>query len=670
MSKRAVLLIGFLSLWAWHCGTETAPTPPPNPPAVKVTLAPETGTVHSGKTLQFTATVRNATNTAVVWSVSGDGCSGAACGLISDTGLYTAPAVPPEPPNVTVKATSVADSSKSASATLYLLGTVVVTVRPADILVTAGRSRWFGAFVENAIDSRVIWTLSGATGSGAEYGSITDEGQYTAPSAIPADPVVTIIATSVEDPAVSGSTTATIRPGGTSEIVWTWVSGSDTTRHLGVYGTKGVSVPSNVPGSRGAGASWIDPSGNLWLFGGSGPGPGPVYAAITFNDLWKFDPATGEWTWMSGSDADAQPGVYGTKGVPDPLNVPGSRQNPLFWTDLPRGKFWMLGGMGYDSLGQNGSMNDLWSFDPATNQWTYVSGFYLTNEYGRYGTKGVPGPTNVPGARYRGATGIDAAGKLWLFGGWGFSRTGWFDFLNDLWRFDPDTLEWTWILGSDQAHDYGEYGTIGVSSPLNTPPARCDTTIWSDPDGRLWLFGGYLWDPGECYFNDLWRFDPATSEWTWISGSDWINERGYYGTLGSPGPLNVPGSRSFPVSWTDQSGNLWLFGGYGFDADGSLGELNDLWRFDPATSEWTWMAGSDLAGEPGNYGIKNVPDPSNVPGGRELGMTWIDAAGRFWLWGGYGYDSVKEPGSLNDLWYFIRSMSPGPAKDRPIREEP
>jgi hypothetical protein len=30
------------------------------------------------------------------------------------------------------------------------------------------------------------------------------------------------------------------------------------------------------------------------------------------------------------------------------------------------------------------------------------------------------------------------------------------------------------------------------------------------------------------------------------------------------------------VCWTDSSGNLWLFGGYGFDPENTLAFLNDL----------------------------------------------------------------------------------------------
>ena len=33
------------------------------------------------------------------------------------------------------------------------------------------------------------------------------------------------------------------------------------------------------------------------------------------------------------------------------------------------------------------------------------------------------------------------------------------------------------------------------------------------------------------------------------------------------------------ANWTDKAWNLWLFGGFGFDAYGSAGYLNDLWVY-------------------------------------------------------------------------------------------
>ena len=56
-----------------------------------------------------------------------------------------------------------------------------------------------------------------------------------------------------------------------------------------------------------------------------------------------------------------------------------------------------------------------------------------------------------------------------------------------------------------------------------------------------------------------------------------------YGTPGTPSASNGPGARYSASSWTDSSGNLWLFGGVGYDSGGADGNLNDLWRYSPST---------------------------------------------------------------------------------------
>ncbi len=68
-------------------------------------------------------------------------------------------------------------------------------------------------------------------------------------------------------------------------------------------------------------------------------------------------------------------------------------------------------------------------------------------------------------------------------------------------------------------------------------------------------------------------------KWTWVSGSDTVKQGGTYGTKGTGGPSNVPGARYLAVSWADAGSNLWLFGDLGYDSAGTLGRLNDLWRY-------------------------------------------------------------------------------------------
>jgi hypothetical protein len=65
-----------------------------------------------------------------------------------------------------------------------------------------------------------------------------------------------------------------------------------------------------------------------------------------------------------------------------------------------------------------------------------------------------------------------------------------------------------------------------------------------------------------------------------MGGSNEINALGVYGTLGVMAPFNQPGSREDGVGWADASGNLWLFGGFGYGVTGP-GYLNDLWKYTP-----------------------------------------------------------------------------------------
>lgn len=80
-------------------------------------------------------------------------------------------------------------------------------------------------------------------------------------------------------------------------------------------------------------------------------------------------------------------------------------------------------------------------------------------------------------------------------------------------------------------------------------------------------------------FNDLWEY--SSGQWTWVSGSNSPDQSGTYGTLETPGSSTVPGARQYSVDWVDSSGNFWIFSGYGLDSTGTLGYLNDLWRYEP-----------------------------------------------------------------------------------------
>ncbi len=217
-----------------------------------------------------------------------------------------------------------------------------------------------------------------------------------------------------------------------------------------------------------------------------------------------------------------------------------------------------------------------------------MSGNKTTNQNGIFGTKGIPDMVNYPGSRYSPpGSWTDTDGNLWLFGGSGYPESGNSGRLNDLWRFNITSKEWAWMSGSNTTNQKGEYGTKGVPDMANYPGARFDPVSWTDTDGNLWLFGGDGIDESDDigWLNDLWRFTITSNEWTWMSGSNTTNQKGEYGTKGVLDGANCPGARDRSVSWTDTDGDLWLFGGFGFDESGDLGFMNDLWRFD-CTKEW------------------------------------------------------------------------------------
>jgi hypothetical protein len=364
---------------------------------------------------------------------------------------------------------------------------------------------------------------------------------------------------------------------GPSTGQWVWQGGSDIVGATASYGSQGAPSASNNPGAREGAARWTDAAGNLWLFGGDDLA-GQTWE--DFNDLWSYNPSTQQWTWVGGSSSAANAGSYGTAGVPATSNLPPARTNAISWVD-GAGVFWMFGGA---QLNANGSylavFNDLWSYSPSTQQWTWVGGSNTPNAVGVYGTQGIAAAGNVPGARMAGSVWLDAGGNVWLFGGLGLEQ-GLGQEYNDLWSYSPSTQQWTWVGGSDGPNAAGVYGTQRAPAAGNGPGARVSAVSWKDRAGNFWLLGGYGYAQVGQFgdLNDLWEYNIGSGVWTWIGGSPSTAAYGTYGTQGIAASSNTPGAREQAVGWLDSSDNFWLFGGFGFDSSDGNNNLNDLWRF-------------------------------------------------------------------------------------------
>ncbi|MDZ7651954.1 MAG: hypothetical protein U5L03_05030 [Burkholderiaceae bacterium] len=229
--------------------------PPPPPPVVAVTVQPTVavGILKIGEQATYTAVVTGTSSTAVNWSVSGAGCTGAACGTITTAGVYTAPAIVPQPPAVSIIATSQADTTKSGSYAQTIGSDVALAVWPQTARVTLNNNRQFLRMLTGSSNAAVTWSVSGMGCNVANCGSVTN-GNYVAPPVIPPNTTtVFVVATSVVDAGKSAQAAVTLLASPNGVLNGTYA-----------FGNRGISL-----GSEGAAAAMFVADGNGTLLSGA-----------------------------------------------------------------------------------------------------------------------------------------------------------------------------------------------------------------------------------------------------------------------------------------------------------------------------------------------------------------------------------------------------------------
>ncbi|MGB6689429.1 MAG: chitobiase/beta-hexosaminidase C-terminal domain-containing protein [Terracidiphilus sp.] len=295
--------------------------------------------------------------------------------------------------------------------------------------------------------------------------------------------------------------------GGPSTLTCVTEDGDTNCGNAGVYGTQTTPSKNNIPGSRSDASTWVDGSGNLWLFGGAGYGTinGANSGGGQLNDLWEYSPPNGTWTWVSGSTSTYVNSVYGTVGVPG--GKVGTRAGAASWIDKS-GDLWLFGGTLAEA--GEGDIDDLWEFNPGPATWTWWGGDNSSYEI------------NIPGARENATGWTDSSGNLWLFGGTFPSAAycgascdvAYQDYDYDLWQYNPSSNTWTQVSGSNSlvctvdtancSYIPGSYGTFGH------PGGRSGMASWTDALGRFWIYGGDGVDSnGKAgLLSDLWLSGP------------------------------------------------------------------------------------------------------------------------------------------------------------------
>jgi hypothetical protein len=381
------------------------------------------------------------------------------------------------------------------------------------------------------------------------------------------------------------------------------MAGSSSASELPVYGTIGVASNTTTPGALDGAVTWSDPvnSNLLWLFGGS------LSTGSYPNALWMWDGTY--WTCVNRGTTNGVPS-YGVQGVANSTNIPGGRYGSASWR--VGSTFWMFGGYGMTT--STGFMNDLWKYEGGL--WTWVAGNSTLATGASFGIQGVPSPSNFPPARWKPGFAADNRGNLWLFGG---STTNNADF-SDLWKFDTSNGMWTWVHGSNGTDSLGFYGTPGVFSFNNGPPARRLPSSWSDASGNFWMYAGLLYDPATgVYYEDMWVWNGAG--WAWVDGSSGTTSRdANYGTIGVfyDSTVHYPGGRANLHGWTVppsvSDAPFWIYGG----SRPGISSRGDLWNYRPSgTLATTGQALATTGQTPGTTG----PTPTTGQTPRTTGPT-------------------------------------------------
>ena len=186
----------------------------------------------------FTPAPNSNPSSVLAWSLSGPGCSGSSCGVLSVTttqstgsgsvtnsSTYTAPATAPSPNMVMVTVTPQADPSKKAQATIAIQPGISVSVFPATDTLAANHRVTLTAQVNGTSNTAFNWSVNGIPGGNAVFGQICSVGSnpcqivtgtaassvdYLAPGSIPSPNPVSATAASAADPTKGASAQITV----------------------------------------------------------------------------------------------------------------------------------------------------------------------------------------------------------------------------------------------------------------------------------------------------------------------------------------------------------------------------------------------------------------------------------------------------------------------------
>jgi hypothetical protein len=167
---------------------------------------------------------------------------------------------------------------------------ITVSITPAAANVRVGATQPFSATVSGTTNESVNWTVNGVVGGNATIGTITSDGLYSAPSALPTPNGITIEAVAAADATANASSDVTLwnaTPVINSVIPMSFVSGAFT---LTVTGSKFVSGAQVLFGGSALSTTYVsstqvtakgsEPTAGMYAVSVSNPSPGSSASSV------------------------------------------------------------------------------------------------------------------------------------------------------------------------------------------------------------------------------------------------------------------------------------------------------------------------------------------------------------------------------------------------------
>ena len=300
-----------------------------------------------------------------------------------------------------------------------------------------------------------------------------------------------------------------------------------------------------------------------------------------------------------------------------------------------------------------------------------------------------------PGSRSGGATWVDSENNLWIFGGEGHDKnpTENSHYLNDLWKFESQTLRWHLITQSNgsQSHfpksrkyacacgvegiafvvfggekedgevlddtwvfDIKHSHWLSIKNQLH-PTSRSQAVSWCVEQDFI-IFGGYdKITKNDVFHSDIWLFSMKSLTWKYIHSK---NENSKHSSA-----KDIPSGRTSSLTWRFGNNTLYMFGGTILNVAKPKSKkkiVSELWMLSIPKFKWTLLHGKNTMNHIGHYSAAGFTNAKNIPGSREQAAGWIDQQGNLWMFGGKGIESENDATIvmktdikfLSDVWMF------------------